>query len=66
MGPSEEAQLAFVCFRDVSWLQCFELNASSALEYFSMSQFYDRTSNNEVLRMQSRFTDNQSLADQLQ
>jgi mediator of RNA polymerase II transcription subunit 6 len=50
--------LAHVCFRDVSWLQANggALGRDNALEYFAQSQFYDRTCNNEVLKMQARFT----------
>lgn len=58
--------LAAVCFRDVAWLQHFTLSEASVLEYFSMSQFYDRTCNNEVLLMQARFTDNTALLSHLQ
>jgi len=58
--------LLSVCFRDVAWLQSFPLNENSVLEYFSLSQFYERTCNNEVLKMQARFTDNAALLEQLQ
>lgn len=54
MSSSGE-DLSQVCFRDVSWLQAFELTNASVMEYFSYSQFYERTSNNEVLKMQARY-----------
>lgn len=34
----------------------FPLTAASVLDYFALSQFYDRTCTNEQLRMQTRFT----------
>lgn len=43
------------CFKDVVWLQSFPLTADSILDYFSQSPFYDRSCNNEVLRMQSSY-----------
>lgn len=61
-----QTELAHVCFKDVAWLQHFPLTDDSVLDYFAMSQFYERTCNNEVLKMQARFTDNAALLDQLQ
>ena len=58
-------QLAHVCFRDVTWLQHFLLTESTVLEYFSLCQFYDRTCNNEVLKMQARYTENEAILQQL-
>lgn len=40
-------------FKDVNWLKYNILNRDNALEYFSLSPFYDRTCNNELLKMQS-------------
>lgn len=41
------------CFRDPVWLQHNPLTLENVLAYFAFSQFYDRNSNNEVLRMQT-------------
>lgn len=37
------------------WIQQFGLHTGNVLDYFSESPFYDRTSNNQVLRMQFQF-----------
>jgi mediator of RNA polymerase II transcription subunit 6 len=58
-------ELAYVCFRDVAWLSSYPLSEASVLDYFALSQFYERTCNNEVLKMQARFTDNAALLTQL-
>lgn len=42
-------------FMDVVWLQSHPLTDRTALEYFSMSPFYDRACNNETLRMQRMY-----------
>lgn len=52
-----EEDLRHVSFRDVAWLQNFALTEATVLDYFALSQFYERTCNNEVLRMQARYTD---------
>ncbi|KAK9327775.1 MED6 mediator subfamily complex component-domain-containing protein, partial [Lipomyces starkeyi] len=37
------------------WIQMFGLRTDNVLEYFVQSPFYDRASNNQVLKMQSQF-----------
>lgn len=44
-----------ICFVDPYWLAQNVLSRSNALEYFSSSPFYEKTCNNEVLKMQSKF-----------
>lgn len=46
-------ELLEVCFKDIGWLNNNKLDNSSVLDYFSLSQFYDKTCNNEVVKMQT-------------
>ncbi|KAK9471304.1 MED6 mediator subfamily complex component-domain-containing protein [Dipodascopsis tothii] len=52
--PLDELQ-----WRAPEWIQAFGLRTDNVLDYFSQSPFYDRSSNNQVLKMQSQF--NQTL-----
>jgi mediator of RNA polymerase II transcription subunit 6 len=53
MNQSESENL---CFKDVTWLQHFPLTPETALDYFSQSPFYERSSNNELVKMQTKFS----------
>lgn len=50
--PLDEVQ-----WRAPEWIQMFGLRTDNVLEYFAQSPFYDRTSNNQVLKMQSQFNE---------
>uniref|UniRef100_A0A7S0L162 Mediator of RNA polymerase II transcription subunit 6 n=1 Tax=Coccolithus braarudii TaxID=221442 RepID=A0A7S0L162_9EUKA len=45
--------LTTISWEDKAWLETFPLNAGTVLDYFSKSQFYDRTCNNELVKMQN-------------
>lgn len=49
-GPLDEIQ-----WKSPEWIQHFGLHSANVLDYFAESPFYDRTSNNQVLRMQLQF-----------
>ncbi|ANB13373.1 Med6p [Sugiyamaella lignohabitans] len=52
--PLDEVQ-----WRAPEWVQAFGgLRNDNVLEYFAQSPFYDRSSNNQVLKMQSQFNEN--------
>ncbi|KAK9476993.1 MED6 mediator subfamily complex component-domain-containing protein [Lipomyces japonicus] len=52
-------------WRAPEWIQMFGLRTDNVLEYFSQSPFYDRSSNNQVLKMQSQFNGSLSLPQDL-
>lgn len=45
-----------ICFRDQAFLDSYTLTDENVLEYFSSSQFYDQTCTNEILKMQTKYT----------
>ncbi|KAH6582747.1 hypothetical protein BASA61_008377 [Batrachochytrium salamandrivorans] len=55
-----EEDLTSVSFKDTAFLQVFGLNEHNALDYFAMSQFYDKSCLNEQLKMQVRHNDLQA------
>jgi mediator of RNA polymerase II transcription subunit 6 len=40
------------CIRDDNFLQNYRLNIENVLDYFYLSPFYDKNSNNEIIKMQ--------------
>jgi mediator of RNA polymerase II transcription subunit 6 len=44
-----------LCFFDQNFISQKSLTQQNVLEYFSLSQFYDRSCLNEILKMQSQF-----------
>ncbi|KAM3589235.1 Mediator of RNA polymerase II transcription subunit 6 [Umbelopsis sp. WA50703] len=55
----EVEDLTSVEWRDTGWLEHFGgfQNRQMVLDYFAMSPFWDRQSNNQVLAMQTQFND---------
>ncbi|KAA8498106.1 Mediator of RNA polymerase II transcription subunit 6 [Porphyridium purpureum] len=51
-GIAQEDDLREISFMDKTWLSYFPLNVHTALDYFALSPFYDRSSNNELVRQQ--------------
>ncbi len=45
-------ELAQTTWRDDAWLSFFPLNVFTALDYFALSPFYDRSCNNELAKSQ--------------
>lgn len=48
-------QLDEIQWKNPEWIQQFGLHSINVLDYFSESPFYDRTSNNQVLKMQLQY-----------
>lgn len=51
-SPLDEVQ-----WKHPEWIQRNGLRTDNVLEYFSLSPFYDRSSNNQVLKMQSQYNE---------
>ena len=49
---AEEEDMSWISFRDDYWLERFPLNSVTVLDYFALSKFYDKTCNNEYIKMQ--------------
>ena len=51
--------LSEIQWRATEWIIAFGgLNEETVMEYFYLSPFYDQTSNNAVLRMQTQYSGN--------
>lgn len=53
----ENLELDEVQWRSPEWIQFNGLRTDNVLEYFALSPFYDRSSNNQVLKMQTNFNE---------
>lgn len=51
LPPLDELQ-----WKSPEWIQSFGLRTDNVLEYFSQSPFFDKTSNNQVVKMQQQFS----------
>lgn len=52
--PLDELQ-----WKSPEWIQSFGLRTENVLDYFSQSPFFDKTSNNQVVKMQQQFNQQQ-------
>ena len=50
-----DEELTQIAFKDATWLQIHGLDQYNCLDYFSLSQFYDKSCLNEQVKMQSKF-----------
>lgn len=53
ISPPPGTDMTGICFKDQLWLNTYPLDRNLVFEYFALSQFYDSTCNNELLRSQS-------------
>uniref|UniRef100_A0A1D1XKU8 Mediator of RNA polymerase II transcription subunit 6 n=1 Tax=Anthurium amnicola TaxID=1678845 RepID=A0A1D1XKU8_9ARAE len=53
MPPAPGTDMTGICFRDQLWLNTYPLDRNLVFDYFALSPFYDRTCNNEQLRLRS-------------
>ncbi|QEU59897.1 Med6 [Kluyveromyces lactis] len=51
LPPLDELQ-----WKSPEWIQTFGLHTDNVLDYFSESPFFDKTSNNQVVKMQQQFS----------
>lgn len=51
LPPLDELQ-----WKSPEWIQSFGLHTENVLDYFAQSPFFDRTSNNQVVKMQQQFS----------
>lgn len=49
---SEEEKECLISFHDPVWLETFPLTKDTAMDYFALSTFYDKTCNNQQCKMQ--------------
>mmetsp|Transcript_5464 Transcript_5464/g.9631 ORF Transcript_5464/g.9631 Transcript_5464/m.9631 type:complete len:192 (-) Transcript_5464:884-1459(-) len=52
-SSDEQIELSQIMFIDKFWLSYYPLTHQTALEYFSRSPFYSKSSNNEILKKQN-------------
>lgn len=62
MSDIENTPLDELQWKSPEWVNTFGLRTDNVLEYFSQSPFFDRTSNNQVLKMQQQFSTENYLA----
>lgn len=53
----DSVQLDEVQWSSPEWVQIYGLRNDNVMDYFALSPFYDRSTNNEVLKMQSNFNE---------
>ncbi|XP_057550096.1 mediator of RNA polymerase II transcription subunit 6 isoform X1 [Amaranthus tricolor] len=53
LPPPPGTDMTGISFRDQLWLNTYPLDRNLVFDYFALSPFYDRTCNNEQLRMNS-------------
>ncbi|KMT14909.1 hypothetical protein BVRB_3g064230 [Beta vulgaris subsp. vulgaris] len=53
LPPPPGTDMTGICFRDQLWLNTYPLDRNLVFDYFALSPFYDRTCNNEHLRINS-------------
>ncbi|KAJ3005356.1 hypothetical protein HKX48_000729 [Thoreauomyces humboldtii] len=54
MTSPQDEDLTHVSWKDTAFIQMYGLNEHTIMDYFSLSQFYDKSSLNEQISMQTR------------